>query len=73
VRKHRIDLSVVVPVYNSSETIIEFVKRMEIAISDSGMTCELVLTDDCSTDNSWEMITTYLSIKGMGKRFTISI
>jgi glycosyltransferase involved in cell wall biosynthesis len=43
-------LSVVIPVYNEEDTIREIVRR--VAAVDVGLKKELVLVDDCSTDNS---------------------
>ena len=48
-----VEISIVVPVYNSSPTIHELVSRIQAALSPLGITYEILLTDDCSTDDSW--------------------
>lgn len=51
-----IEISIVVPVYNSSLTILELVSRIQKALNPPGITYELILTDDCSPDESWQKI-----------------
>lgn len=50
----RYDYSVVVPVYNSRETLLELCARIETTLSSKSF--ELILVDDKSADNSWEII-----------------
>ncbi len=54
--KNQPDISIVVPVYNSALIIPELIARVQTAIQSSTLTYELLLTDDCSTDNSWQII-----------------
>jgi undecaprenyl-phosphate 4-deoxy-4-formamido-L-arabinose transferase len=51
------DISIVVPVYRSADCLAALVEAIEAATSAAGLVCELVLTDDASPDNSWEVIT----------------
>jgi glycosyltransferase involved in cell wall biosynthesis len=51
-----IDISIVVPVYNSSETIPVLVSRVRKAMLSAKLNYELILTNDCSTDHSWATI-----------------
>jgi glycosyltransferase involved in cell wall biosynthesis len=50
------DISIVVPVYNSALIIPELLARVQTAMQSSTLTYELLLADDCSTDNSWQVI-----------------
>ncbi len=49
--------SVVLPVYNSEKSLIELCERIknifENTIKD---TFEIIMVDDCSVDNSWEIM-----------------
>ena len=49
-------VSVVVPVYNGSATIAELVKRLLAVFESESRACEILLVNDCSPDNSWEVI-----------------
>jgi polyisoprenyl-phosphate glycosyltransferase len=46
-------ISVVVPVFNSEETIASLVERTCAVLAAQGEVMELVLVDDCSRDGSW--------------------
>tara|TARA_B100001029_G_C15048711_1_gene449072 strand:+ start:419 stop:1357 length:939 start_codon:yes stop_codon:yes gene_type:complete len=48
--------SVVIPVYNSEKIILQTVNQIESTFKDNNLNYELVLVNDCSTDNSWEII-----------------
>lgn len=50
------DVSVVIPVYNSENIIIELVKRIKEAILNCAENHEIILIDDCSSDSSWQII-----------------
>ncbi|GAU78276.1 glycosyltransferase [Fusibacter sp. 3D3] len=50
------DFSVVVPVFNSENTIEFMVKRLSNFFLEHGMAYELILVDDCSSDQSWRVI-----------------
>ncbi len=53
---NQLDISIVVPVYNSEHIIQAFVERTKKTFRDINLTYELILCDDCSTDNSWHTI-----------------
>jgi polyisoprenyl-phosphate glycosyltransferase len=48
--------SVVVPVFNSQDTIHELVSRISGSFRTWGLNCEIILVNDGSTDNSWSAI-----------------
>ena len=45
------DISVVIPVYNSSENLDELYKQLKDALQ--SIAYEIIFVDDCSSDNSW--------------------
>ena len=47
-------ISVVIPVYNSAECVGALVARIAECLGDSDY--ELILVNDCSTDDSWEKV-----------------
>ena len=49
-------ISVVVPVYNSQDTLSDLVSRLEPVLRATGEPFEVVLVDDGSRDGSWEII-----------------
>lgn len=49
------DYSVVIPVYNSAQTLPELLGRI-IASIQTGNNLDIVLVDDASEDNSWEVL-----------------
>lgn len=48
-------LSIVIPVYNEKNTIVELLKRVKKADS-CGLTKEIIVVDDCSSDGTKEVI-----------------
>ena len=50
------DLSVVVPVYNEVESLPELARQIRAALGDAGLSFEVWLVDDGSTDASWDAI-----------------
>ena len=50
------NLSIVVPLYNESESIPELVALIEKVMDEHGYTYELIMVDDGSSDTSWSMI-----------------
>lgn len=52
-----IDISVVIPVYNSEECLEELAKRLTDVLEKTGLTYEIILVNDGSADNSWGKIT----------------
>jgi glycosyltransferase involved in cell wall biosynthesis len=51
-------ISVVVPVYNSAETLQELILKLEEVLPDMAKEYEVILINDGSRDNSWEVIRT---------------
>jgi glycosyltransferase involved in cell wall biosynthesis len=49
-------VSIVIPVYNGSATIGELVERLLAEFESKGRACEILLVNDGSPDNSWEVI-----------------
>lgn len=52
-----LSLALVVPVYNSGDGLMALYKEISGSLLSSGYNWRLVLIDDCSADNSWEVIT----------------
>ncbi len=50
------EYSVIVPVYNSEETLVELFKRTRAVFAAAGYTFEMVFVDDFSLDRSWEVL-----------------
>ncbi len=50
------DISVVVPVYNEEESLSELTEWISRVCSDAGLSYEILLMDDGSTDSSWSVI-----------------
>ena len=51
-----VDVSVVVPVYNSEDTLDSLIVRLEAVFSAIGRTFEVVFVDDGSRDGSWPVL-----------------
>lgn len=49
-------MSVVIPVYNSQETLRELTQRLETVFAECEGTAEIVFVDDCSSDGSWQVL-----------------
>ncbi len=50
------DLSIIIPVYNSENIIKKLVSEIEKSTSKRSLKKEIILINDCSKDNSWETI-----------------
>jgi undecaprenyl-phosphate 4-deoxy-4-formamido-L-arabinose transferase len=51
------EFSVVVPVYNSQDTLAELVERLESVLSDLAHRFEVIFVNDGSSDESWQVVT----------------
>ena len=52
----KLDLSVVVPVYRSEQTLPQLVERLLAVLDRTGLGYEIVLVEDGSPDNSWKVL-----------------
>ena len=50
------ELSLVIPCYNEEGNLRELIKTIRDAIDPLNLTYEVVITDDCSQDKSWEIL-----------------
>lgn len=57
-----VTISIVVPVYNSGEILIELNRQVADALK--GVDYELILVNDCSPDSSWEVISRLVAADG---------
>lgn len=51
-----LDLSIVAPIYNEEQSIPTLLAELHEALDDLGLSYELVLVDDGSTDGSWKLL-----------------
>ena len=67
--KHKLDISVVVPLYNEEESLGELVAWIDRVAVENNLTYEIVMVDDGSSDGSWAVIEklkdSYPSIKAI--------
>ena len=52
----KLDISVVVPLFNEAESLPELVEWIDRVAKSNSLSYEIILIDDGSTDNSWEVI-----------------
>ena len=50
------DLSIVIPLYNEEESLPELCEWIIRVCSENGLSYEIILIDDGSTDDSWKVI-----------------
>ncbi|MCJ7698135.1 MAG: glycosyltransferase family 2 protein [Thermoplasmata archaeon] len=48
--------SIIIPVYNSEKTLIELTNRLTTVLSKITINYEIIFIDDCSSDNSWQIL-----------------
>ena len=53
---NKIDVSVVVPLYNEEESLPELMAWIERVCSENSLSYEVVMVDDGSTDSSWSVV-----------------
>lgn len=51
-----LDISIVVPLFNEEESLPELVEWIEKVCAEHGYTHEVIMIDDGSTDNSWNVV-----------------
>lgn len=49
-----VDLSIIVPVFNSAQTLATLLSRLVRSLEELGRTYQIILIDDGSKDNSWD-------------------
>ena len=49
-------LSVVAPVYNEAQVVVELVRRIDAACRKTGLSYEIIIADDCSTDTTSKLL-----------------
>lgn len=49
--------SIIVPVYNGSQTLKELLERLKIVFEQLSSPFEVIFVDDCSSDTSWQVLT----------------
>lgn len=66
----KLDISVVVPLYNEAESLPELVEWIDRVARTNNLSYEIIMVDDGSTDSSWQVIENlshkYQSIKAIG-------
>jgi glycosyltransferase involved in cell wall biosynthesis len=50
------DLSIIIPLYNEDESLPELCTWIENVITKEQLSYEVIMVDDGSTDNSWQVI-----------------
>ncbi|MCC6821294.1 MAG: glycosyltransferase family 2 protein, partial [Verrucomicrobia subdivision 3 bacterium] len=51
------EVSIVIPAYNEAGAIEETIQKVDASFRNSGHTYEIIVVDDCSTDNSVAVLT----------------
>lgn len=51
-----LDISIIVPLLNESESLPELVRWIERVMAEGGWSYEIIMVDDGSTDDSWQVI-----------------
>ncbi len=65
----KLDISVVVPLYNEAESLPELVAWIDRVATENHLSYEVLMIDDGSSDESWEVVerlkTTYPALRGL--------
>ncbi|MGN0190972.1 MAG: glycosyltransferase family 2 protein [Candidatus Cryptobacteroides sp.] len=56
------DLSIVISLFNEEESLEELVRWIHSVLDGTGLTYEIIMTDDGSTDGSWKVISRMASV-----------
>src|SRR5258707_11852966 len=59
--KEQLGISVIVPVYNSENSLPLLVERLQPVLDKLGQPYELILVDDASRDKSWDVVQNLVS------------
>lgn len=51
-----VDISIVIPVFRSAQTLVELHRRVVAVLTAAGKTFEIIFVEDCGGDNSWAEI-----------------
>ena len=66
----RLDISVVVPLYNEAESLPELAEWVDRVMRENGFSYEMILIDDGSSDGSWKVVEglkeRYPAVRGIG-------
>ncbi|MBQ5786174.1 MAG: glycosyltransferase, partial [Alistipes sp.] len=52
----RLDISVVVPLYNEQESLSELTSWIDRVAIENNLSYEIIMVDDGSTDDSWDVV-----------------
>lgn len=67
--EQKLDISVVVPLYNEAESLPELVAWIDRVATENNLSYEIIMIDDGSTDESWSVVeqlkTEYAAIRGI--------
>jgi len=50
------DISIIVPVYNEADNVMPLCREVQAAMQKQQRSWELILVDDCSTDDTWKRV-----------------
>jgi undecaprenyl-phosphate 4-deoxy-4-formamido-L-arabinose transferase len=53
---YRLDISVIVPVFNSQHTLLELNHRLHKVLNELKVSFDIIYVDDCSKDESWKIL-----------------
>ena len=56
IQNPEIDLSIVIPVYNSEKMLMQLYERLTAVLQSITGSYEIIMIDDCSHDSSWELL-----------------